>query len=184
MLEVRPLSLPEVKVLRPKRFSDHRGYLSETFSRRSLERHGIAFDAVQENHSFSREPGTVRGLHFQAPPAAQAKIVRVVRGRLYDVAVDLRRGSPTYGGWAAVELSAENGDQMYVPEGFAHGFCTLEPDTEAIYLVTDFHAPEAERTIRWNDPALAIPWPIAAGAAVLSQKDLEATAWAEFETPF
>jgi dTDP-4-dehydrorhamnose 3,5-epimerase len=183
-MEVHALSIPEVKVLRPARFEDHRGFLSETFSRRTLARHGIAFEVAQENHSCSRAVGTVRGLHFQTPPAVQAKIVRIVRGRAYDVAVDLRRGSPTYGHWAAAELTAEFGEQMYVPAGFAHGFCTLEPDTEMVYLVSDFHVREAERAIRWDDPDLAIPWPVSVEAAVLSDKDRAAELFSTFETPF
>jgi dTDP-4-dehydrorhamnose 3,5-epimerase len=183
-LEIRPLAISDVKVLRPPRFEDHRGFLSETFSGRVLAAHGIPFTVAQENHSYSRAVGTVRGLHFQVPPAVQAKIVRIVRGRVYDVAVDLRHGSPTYGRWAAAELSSGAWDQVYVPAGFAHGFCTLEPDTEVIYLVSDFHVPEAERSIRWDDPDLAIPWPVSQEAAVLSEKDRAATAFADFHTPF
>jgi dTDP-4-dehydrorhamnose 3,5-epimerase len=183
-MRIEQLAIPEVKLLRPPRFEDNRGFLSETYSRRVLGDAGIDFEVAQENHSFSRSAGTIRGLHFQAPPLAQAKLVRVVRGRIYDVAVDLRRGSATYGRWAAAELDARTWDQMYVPTGFAHGFCTLEPDTEVLYLVTGFHLKEAERALRWDDPDLAIPWPVRPEEAVLSEKDRAAAAFGDFDTPF
>ena len=158
----------------PRRFGDHRGFFLETYSVRDFAALGIGEAFVQDNHSLSREVGTVRGLHFQLPPHAQAKLVRVLRGAVLDVAVDLRRGSPSYGQHVAVELSAANAHQLYVPAGFAHGFCTLEPDTEVAYKVSAFYAPECDRSLAWDDPDLALPWPVEPGAAQLSDKDRRA----------
>ncbi|MBI0435228.1 dTDP-4-dehydrorhamnose 3,5-epimerase [Roseomonas sp. KE0001] len=154
-----------------RRFGDHRGAFAETYTLRDFEAIGIADAFVQDNFSWSAGVGTLRGLHFQTPPHAQAKLVRVLRGRILDVAVDLRAGSPTYGQHVAAELSAENGLQLYVPVGFAHGFCTLEPDTEVAYKVTDTYAPDCDKGLLWNDPALAIEWPVGPDAAILSEKD-------------
>ena len=155
----------------PTRHGDDRGFVSETFSARRLEEHTGPLRVVQDNHTLSRSAGTLRGLHFQAPPMAQAKLVRVVRGAAYDVAVDIRVGSPTYGRHIGVELSASNWRQFWIPEGFAHGFCTLEPDTELEYKLTSYYSPEHDRGIAWNDPDLAIAWPLRAGEPLLSPKD-------------
>ena len=171
-VSITPLSIPEVRLVVPDRFGDDRGFFSETYSRRAFAAAGIADEFVQDNHSLSAGAGTVRGLHYQAPPFAQAKLVRVVRGAILDVAVDMRRGSPTFGGHVRATLSAANGSQLFVPVGFAHGFCTLEPDTEVVYKVTAYYSREHDRGIRWDDPALGIDWPVAAAAAVLSAKDM------------
>ena len=157
-----------------RRFGDHRGFFLETYSTRDFAALGVADVFVQDNHSLSARPGTIRGLHFQAPPKAQAKLVRVLRGAVLDVAVDVRRGSPTYGRHVAVELSARNALQLYVPVGFAHGFCTLEPETEVAYKVTGFYAPDCDRAVAWDDPDLALPWPFDAASVQLSDKDRRA----------
>jgi dTDP-4-dehydrorhamnose 3,5-epimerase len=168
---VEETELPGVLILTPKRHGDARGFFVESYNKRTLAAAGLAADFVQDNHSCSVQPGTVRGLHFQIAPSAQGKLVRVLRGRILDVAVDLRRGSATYGRHVGVELSAENGRQLWVPAGLAHGFCTTEPNTEVFYKVTEHYAPETERGLLWNDPELAIAWPVAADAAILSDKD-------------
>lgn len=165
------LRLPEVKLLRTKRLGDDRGYFAETYNRRRFAEAGIAAAFVQDNESLSVASGTLRGLHYQLPPHAQAKLIRVLRGRIYDVAVDIRRGSATFGQHAAAQLDAEQGDQLFVPRGFAHGFVTLEADTVVAYKVDAFHAPEAERGIAWDDPAIGIAWPVAATVVTLSGKD-------------
>jgi dTDP-4-dehydrorhamnose 3,5-epimerase len=169
-VQVLPLSLPGLLLVVPKKFADHRGFFSETFRESALAEAGFHGRFIQDNHSLSVATGTLRGLHFQKPPHAQAKLVRVLRGRILDVAVDIRDGSPTFGRHDAVELSAENGHQLLVPEGFAHGFVTLEPDTEVFYKVSSYYAPEADSGILWNDPALGIDWKISA-KPVLSGKD-------------
>jgi dTDP-4-dehydrorhamnose 3,5-epimerase len=171
MLDVIPTAIPDVKVLLPKAFGDARGTFSETYNAARFAEHGIKLNFVQDNQSWSAPAGTVRGLHFQSPPKAQDKLVRVLRGRILDVAVDLRRASPTYGKWVAEELSAQNRRQLLVPIGFAHGFCTLEPDTEVLYKVTDFYAPANDLGIAWDDPDLAVRWPVRKDEAVLSDKD-------------
>ncbi len=171
MIAVEPLAIPDVKIVRPKKFGDARGFFSETYSAAAFAEAGISDVFVQDNHSFSAAAGTVRGLHFQRNPRAQAKLVRVTRGRILDVAVDLRRSSPTYGKWVAAEISAEAWNQIYVPVGFAHGFCTLEPDTEIAYKVTDTYAPAEDGGVFWQDGDLAINWPIAPDQAILSDKD-------------
>ena len=183
-MDVQPTEIADVKVLVPVRHGDHRGFFSEVYNRKRLEEAGISIDFVQDNHSRSAERGTVRGLHFQVPPFAQAKLVRVVRGAVFDVAVDLRRGSPTLGRHVSVTLSAEEGNQMLIPVGFAHGLMTLEADTEVVYKVSDHYAPDHDRGILWNDPALGIAWPIPAAEAVLSDKDRAQPLLADFETPF
>ncbi len=170
-LQVLPLSIPDVKSIVAPRHADARGFISETFNRRDLATVGIEFDGVQDNQSFSQRKGTVRGLHFQLPPFAQAKLVRVTRGSIFDVAVDIRRGSPTFGRHASLVLNAEDSGQMFIPKGFAHGFCTLEPDTEVLYKVDNFYSAQHEGGIRWNDPALAIHWPISASEALVSDRD-------------
>lgn len=169
-MQIRQCDIPEVKLIQPVRHGDARGFFSEIYREDILQRHGIALDFVQENHSYSAAVGTIRGLHFQTPPFDQAKLVRVARGAILDVAVDIRRGSPTYGQHVAVRLSAEEGNQLLVPVGFAHGFCTLEPDTELVYKVTSYYAPNNDCGLAWDDPALDIAWPVS-GSPLLSDKD-------------
>ena len=168
---ITSLSIPDVKVIVPDRFGDDRGFFSETYSRRVMADAGIEEEFVQDNHSLSAVVGTVRGLHYQLPPFAQAKLVRVIHGAVVDVAVDIRRGSPTFGQHVAVTLSAAAWNQIYVPAGFAHGFCTLEPHTEVVYKVTAYYSRAHDRGISWNDPELGIAWPVDSAAAQLSDKD-------------
>ncbi len=170
-MDVRTTAIAEVKVIRVKRFGDHRGYFAEVYNRKRFAEAGIDLDVVQDNHSLSGPRGTLRGLHFQKPPAAQAKLVRVVRGAIADVVVDCRRGSPTFARHVMVELDAASGDQIYCPRGFAHGFVTLEPDTEVVYKVDAYYSPELDSGIRWDDADLAIAWPVAPEHLVLSEKD-------------
>ena len=158
-------------VLTPKKFGDDRGFFSETYNKKMLCEAGINRDFVQDNHSLSIKKGVIRGLHFQIPPCAQEKLVRVTRGSIFDVVVDIRIGSPTFGKHVGVELSAENWKQLWVPIGFAHGFCTLEPNTEVIYKVTDYYSSQCDAGLAWNDPALEINWPVEPSTAVLSTKD-------------
>ena len=172
-----------VMLLDEARFIDHRGFFAETYSRKKYIELGIDDEFVQDNHSYSKEVGTLRGLHFQAPPHAQAKIVRCGRGAVFDVAVDIRRGSKTYGKWRGYHLTAENGYQLYVPVGFAHGFITLEPDSEIIYKCSDYYAPATEGTVLWSDPDIGIDWPTL-DKPILSEKDAVAPVLAAFETPF
>ncbi len=169
-MDVQPTEIPDIKLITPRKFGDARGFFSETYSRQRLREIGIDVEFVQDNHSLSGPAGTVRGLHYQAPPFAQAKLVRVSRGSVLDVAVDIREGSATFGRHVAVELSAKNWRQLYIPPGFAHGYCTLEPDTEVQYKVSTAYAPDSEFGIRWDDPALGIDWRIA-GEPTLSDKD-------------
>lgn len=182
-MDIKEPILSGVKLLQPKRFGDHRGFFAETYSQRAYATLGVDADFVQDNHSLSAAVGTVRGLHFQAPPHAQAKLVRCGRGAIFDVAVDIRRGSPTYGRWAGYTLSAENGAQLYIPAGFAHGFATLEPNSEIVYKCSDYYAPETEGSLRWDDPDIGIDWPITS-APVLSEKDAAAPLLADFDSPF
>jgi dTDP-4-dehydrorhamnose 3,5-epimerase len=170
-MDVVALDIPDVKILKPRKFADARGFLSETFNRAALAEHGLPTDYYQENHSLSADAGTVRGLHFQIPPVAQGKLVRVLKGAILDVAVDLRRDSPTVGRHVKAVISAADWTQIYVPPGFAHGFCTLEPDTEVLYKLTDRYSPPHERGVAWDDPALDIEWPVAPERAVLSERD-------------
>lgn len=183
-MQVQTLAIPVVKVLAPGKFGDHRGFFSEVYNRRTLAEAGIDIDFVQDNHSLSACRGTVRGLHFQTPPHAQDKLVRVVRGSVFDVAVDLRRSSPTYGRHVSVVLSVEAWNQILVPVGFAHGFMTLESDTEVVYKVSDYYAPDHDEGLLWNDPALGIEWPIPEDEAAISDKDRGHPGFAEFVTPF
>jgi dTDP-4-dehydrorhamnose 3,5-epimerase len=169
--EARALGIPGPLLIVPRAFRDARGSFLETWSERDFDALGVGGRFVQDNHSSSAAAGTVRGMHFQLPPRGQAKLVRVLRGAVLDVVVDLRRGSPAYGRHAAVELSAADARQVYVPAGFAHGFCTLEPDTEVAYKASDYYDPALERGVAWDDPDLALPWPVAADRAVLSDKD-------------
>lgn len=170
-LKALALAIPEVILVTPAKFGDDRGFFSETYNAQAFCAAGIDATFVQDNQSLSRQKGVVRGLHFQKPPHAQGKLVRVVRGRILDVAVDIRVGSPTFGRHVSAELSADNWQQLWVPAGFAHAFCTLEADTEVVYKVTDYYAPECDAGILWNDPDLAIDWPVDAADAVLSAKD-------------
>lgn len=170
-VEVIALEIPEVKIIRPKKFGDHRGFFSETYNARALAEAGIEIDFVQDNHAFSAAAGTVRGLHFQTPPHAQDKLVRVVRGAIFDVAVDLRKNAPTFGAHVSAVVSADEWNQILVPKGFAHGLVTLTPDTEVLYKVSDLYAPAHDKGILWNDPDLGIDWPIAIEEAILSDKD-------------
>lgn len=170
-----------LKLLVPSRISDHRGFFSESYSRHRYTEMGIDVDFVQDNNSLSWAVGTLRGLHFQAPPSAQGKLLRCGRGAIFDVAVDIRRGSPTYGQWEGYELTAENGHQLYVPVGFAHGFVTLEPDSEIVYKCTDYYAPETEGAVGWD--SCGIEWPLL-GDPILSDKDAIAPALADFVSPF
>ena len=173
--------MEEIKLIRLNKFEDLRGFFAETYSRRRYVEMGIDVEFVQDNHSLSWAVGTLRGLHFQAPPSAQGKLVRCGRGAIFDVAVDIRRDSPTYGQWEGYELSAENGHQLYVPVGFAHGFVTLEPDSEIIYKCTDYYAAETEGAVRWD--SCRINWPLS-GDPILSDKDAIAPALADFDSPF
>lgn len=170
-METIPQSIASVLLLKPLRFGDSRGHFSELYSKRALAKHGIDFDFVQDNLSLSLEAGTVRGLHFQTSPSEQTKLVSVLSGAIFDVAVDLRMGSPSYGRHLAVELAEENGLQLLVPRGFAHGFCTLVPNTRVLYKVDGFYDRGRDFGLRWNDPALGIAWPVAEPDAKLSDKD-------------
>ena len=166
-----PSDIPDVIKITPKRYSDDRGHFVELFRDELFRKHAGNVQFVQHNQSLSRQVGTIRGLHFQAPPAAQGKLVRCVRGAIFDVAVDLRRSSPTFGRHVSIELTAERDTQLWIPAGFAHGFCTLAPETEVWYAVTHGYSPESEGGIIWNDPALGIAWPSVASAETLSAKD-------------
>lgn len=170
-MKVERLSIPEVFVVTPPKYGDARGFFSEIYNAAAFAGVGIDQTFVQDNQSLSSQRGVLRGLHCQIGPNTQGKLVRVLRGSIWDVAVDIRRGSPTYGQYAAALLSAENWGQIWVPGGFLHGFCTLEPDTEVVYKVTAPYDKAAERGVIWNDPDLALPWPISADEAVLSDKD-------------
>lgn len=170
-MRVKPLSIDAVRLIQPIRHADARGFFSETYSRRAFAEAGIDIGFVQDNHALSREAGTVRGLHFQTPPFAQDKLVRVVRGAIFDVAVDIRVGSPTFGQHVSAIISAAEWNQIFVPAGFAHGLVTLEPDTEVIYKVSSHYAPEHDKGLLWNDPALGINWPVNEAEAILSDKD-------------
>ena len=171
MLSVEETAIPAVKIVTPKKFGDHRGFFSETWNRAAFAEAGLDLDFVQDNQSLSAPVGTLRGLHFQSPPFAQDKLVRVTRGRILDVAVDIRASSPTFGKHVAVELSAENWKQLLVPVGFAHGFVTLEPDTEVLYKVTAPYAPQNDRGLAFDDPALGIDWRLPLSGLTLSDKD-------------
>lgn len=184
MLEVRPLALDGVLEIRPSRFEDERGFFSETWNLVRWAEAGIEIDFVQDNHSLSKERGVLRGLHYQAPPMAQAKLVRVSRGAVFDVAVDIREGSPSLGKWVSTILSAERWNQLFVPEGFAHGLLTLEPGTEVQYKVNTPYSAEHDRAIRFDDPDIGIEWPIAAEELTLSDKDRAAPRLSEVDTGF
>ena len=172
-------------MLTPARFGDARGFFSESWNRKTLAAQGITLDFVQDNHSLSAQIGTIRGLHFQSPPHAQAKLVRCGRGCLFDVVVDIRRGSPTYGHWLGEELSDQNGRQLLIPAGFLHGFITRAPDTEIVYKCTDYYAPACDGAVRFDDPDIGIDWGLPAGVApVLSDKDATAPLLRDLDSPF
>jgi dTDP-4-dehydrorhamnose 3,5-epimerase len=181
---VERLAIPEVLLLKPRKFEDGRGYFMETFRASVLAEAGLDISFVQDNQSLSRQAGTIRGLHFQTPPAAQAKLVRVVRGSILDVAVDLRLASATYGRWVAATLTAAEGNSLFVPRGFAHGFCTLEPDTEVTYKCDAYYAPAHDAGINFADPSIAVEWPVTADKAIVSDKDAKLPLFAAFASPF
>lgn len=170
-MQVTRLAIPDVALLRPKRHGDARGYFVESFNDRTFRREVGEAVFVQDNEALSARRGTVRGLHFQRPPTAQGKLVRALRGAIFDVAVDIRSGSPTFGHHVSAILTADEGDQLWVPPGFAHGYCTMEPDSVIGYKVTDFYSAADDGGIAWDDPALGIAWPVAPGDALLSDKD-------------
>lgn len=169
--DVQPLEIPDVKLIRTRRFSDARGYFCQTYQRADFVAHGLVYDFLQDNQSSSARPGTVRGLHFQRPPFAQTKLVRVLHGRIFDVAVDLRRSSPTFGRHVGIELSGDDSAQLLVPRGFAHGFCTLEPDTVVFYKVDQVYSAASDGGVCWADSGLGIEWPVGSEDVILSEKD-------------
>jgi dTDP-4-dehydrorhamnose 3,5-epimerase len=184
MLDVRPLAIPEVIEIRPRKFGDDRGFFAETFNRAGFAAAGIDIDWIQDNQSYSAPQSTLRGLHFQLPPFAQDKLVRVLRGRIFDVAVDIREGSPTYRQWVGLELSAAAFNQLLVPAGFAHGFLTLEADTEVLYKVSAPYSSAHDRSIRWDDADIGIDWPLEGRQPVLSAKDKDAAMLRDMPTAF
>jgi len=181
-MEFIPTKFKDAWLIKPKVFQDNRGFFFESYSKQAFEDHGIKSEFVQDNHSMSVSRGVLRGIHFQVPPHAQAKLVRVSRGSVHDVIVDLRRDSPTYGQWEGYDLSAENFLMLFVPRGFGHGFCTLKDGTEFLYKVDDFYAPECDSGLIWNDPTLGIAWPVK--EPVLSDKDSKLQPFEEFSSPF
>jgi dTDP-4-dehydrorhamnose 3,5-epimerase len=181
---VENTAIPGVLIVTPKKFADERGFFSETFRASALVPYGVTNAWPQDNHSKSGKRGVVRGLHFQAPPRAQAKLLRVVRGSILDVAVDIRKGSPTYGKHVAVELSEANWKQLYVPIGMAHGFCTLTDRAEVLYKTSNEYAPETEGGLMWNDPALGIAWPMAAAEATVNARDSAWQPLSALQSPF
>lgn len=184
MIDVRKTALPGVLELVPDRFGDDRGFFSETYKSSVLAEQGVEIDFMQDNHSLSREVGVLRGLHYQLPPFAQDKLVRVTRGRVLDVAVDIRKGSPNYGKWVSVELSAKDWNQLLVPKGFAHGFLTLEPDTEFLYKVSAPYSREHDRGIRFDDPQIGVDWQSDHSGFILSDKDRNAPLLADADNTF
>lgn len=181
---VTETALPGVLVLEPRRFGDSRGWFMESWNAERMREAGLDIAFVQDNHSYSAKAGTVRGLHYQAPPHAQDKLVRVGRGTVWDVAVDVRQGSATYGQWVGEELSAENGKQLLIPQGFLHGFATLTPDVELLYKCSDVYAPDCDGAVAWDDPDLGIDWRIDPNSAELSTKDAAAPRFADWQSPF
>ena len=183
-MHVESLAIPEVKLLVPKKHGDQRGFFSEVYNKAAFAAVGIDIEFLQDNHSRSAERGTVRGLHYQAPPFAQDKLVRVISGAVFDVAVDIRRGSPTYGHHIGVELSAAAWSQLFVPIGFAHGFMTLEPNTEVIYKVSAHYAPDHDFGVLWKDQDLDVVWPMSQADAILSDRDREQPSFRDLDSPF
>ena len=182
-MQVETTDIPGVLLITPRRFGDARGFFAETYNAQGFAAHGVETVFVQDNHSLSETVGTVRGLHFQAPPKAQAKLVRCGRGAMFDVVVDIRKGSPTYGRWVGAELTFKNGKQLLAPAGMAHGFITRAPGTEIIYKCSDFYAPETEGALRWDDPAVGIDWGFD-GTPILSEKDAVAPLLKDLDSPF
>ena len=183
-MKITPLAIPEVLLITPARHGDERGWFSETFRQSALEEAGFTSAFVQDNHVRSTKRGIQRGLHYQKPPHAQDKLLRCVVGAIFDVAVDIRKGSPTYGQWVGGELSAENRQQLLVPKGFAHGYCTLSDDCEVLYKVTDYYAPSAEGAVRWNDPAIGIDWTLPNAQIGANARDEAAPLLSEIDSPF
>ena len=181
-MEFTPSKFKDAWLIKPKVYKDERGFFLESYSQKEFEKQGIKIDFLQDNHSLSVNKGVLRGIHFQKPPHAQTKLVRVTRGSVYDVILDLRKNSPTYGQWERFTLSAENFLMLLVPKGFGHGFCTLEDNTEFMYKVDEYYAPEADSCIIWNDPTLAIDWPIK--NPTLSEKDQKLKLFKDFQSPF
>lgn len=181
-MQFLPTGIADLTLVKPAVFGDHRGFFLESYTKSKFDAAGIATTFIQDNHSCSKETGVLRGLHFQKPPFTQAKLIRVTRGSIYDVAVDLRTTSPTFGKWRGFTLTAENFDMLFVPAGFAHGFCTLEPDTHVHYKVDALYAPEHDSGIIWNDPDLAIDWPVK--EPILSAKDTRLPAMRDNPSPF
>jgi dTDP-4-dehydrorhamnose 3,5-epimerase len=179
-----PLAIPEVRLVKVRKFGDHRGYFMETYSRQKFAGLGIDCNFVQDNQSMSAERGTVRGLHYQNLSAPQAKLIRVLNGSIFDVAVDIRRGSPTFGRWCGAVLTAEAGEQIFIPRGFAHAFCTLEADTAVAYKVDSYYSPDCEAGIIWNDPDIAIDWPVGSDDVFLSEKDAALPRLVDVQSPF
>ncbi|WP_159588046.1 dTDP-4-dehydrorhamnose 3,5-epimerase [Chelativorans xinjiangense] len=182
MIEVRPLGLDGVLEIIPQKFGDERGYFSETYNRAKFSEQGVSIEFVQDNQSYSARKGVLRGLHYQLPPRAQDKLVRVLKGRIFDVAVDIRRDSPTFGRWVGLELSEERWNQILMPKGFAHGFVTLEEHTVVAYKVSDYYSPEHDRGIRYDDPQIGIDWPVKGLEVQLSKKDAGAPLFRDSET--
>lgn len=180
LMQITTTEIPDVKLLTPTRHGDDRGFFSETWNARALKEQGLELDFVQDNHVLNGAAGTIRGLHLQIEPSPQGKLIRATRGAILDVAVDVRANSPTYGQHVARELSADNWQQLWIPPGFAHGYCTLTDKTEVIYKVTGFYDPGAERGLMWNDPALDINWPACANPESLSGRDREWGSFTEF----
>ena len=180
-MQVERLSIPEVLLLTPRRHGDARGWFSETYNQRVLAEAGLSEVFVQDNQAFSAARGTLRGLHLQIPPDPISKLIRCLKGAIFDVAVDVRAGSPTYGRWVSAELTADNGAQLYVPRGFAHAYMTLTSDTEVFYKIDGYYAPAAERGLRWNDPAVGIDWPAPEAAMVINDRDRSLPLLADFE---
>lgn len=183
-MRVESLEIPDVKLLVPSRFTDDRGWFSESYNQRVLSHYGLELNFVQDNHSYSTMVGTVRGLHYQSNPFPQDKLVRVLSGSIIDVAVDARKGSPSYGKHIRVKLTAKGGEQLFVPIGFLHGFITLEPETEVAYKVSNFYSKDHDGSVLWKDPNLGIDWGEFADKAQLSAKDEAARPWSEFDSPF
>jgi dTDP-4-dehydrorhamnose 3,5-epimerase len=183
-MQVIPTEIPDVWEIRPVRHHDARGFFSEIFRESVLRKNGIAVTFVQENHSLSMDRGIIRGLHFQIPPASQAKLVRVAVGSIFDVVVDIRQGSPSYGRYIALILSAAQGNQLFVPEGFAHGFCTLEPDTEVVYKASHYYSRAHDFGLAWDDRDLAIKWPVSRDRVLLSARDRCQPSLNQLETQF
>ncbi|MGD9914613.1 MAG: dTDP-4-dehydrorhamnose 3,5-epimerase [Rhizobiaceae bacterium] len=183
-MQVLPTALPEVLEIVPKKHGDARGFFSEVYNAERFREAGIDFEWVQDNHALSGQAGVLRALHYQLPPVAQDKLVRVARGRIFDVAVDIRKGSPRYGQWVGVELSAQRWNQLFVPKGFLHGYVTLEPDTEVLYKVTAPYAPQYDRGVRFDDPDIGVIWPLAGLTPILSDKDRNAPLLRDAENSF